>query len=259
MTRFITLALVLMLFSCNQGNSQQTKSENNAVQGEDIAEDQATFKYGESALQQFIIKTLVIPFSAMRYGVNGKVDVEFMIDETGKVASVRTLKSNYTLSKGLNSEEVEDINFKQQFAMEAERVIWLTDTLWNPAQKFEKSIASSQVITFDFKSKQFAENNDRFEKNQPLEFGIFTAGYIDPSAQNHYQLGVKLLLDGIFDEAGKHLSHSLQLKPNNRDAWFNLALCYRKLGKQQEACEAWQRAAELGDNEAVQILSQYCN
>lgn len=248
-----------MLFSCNQGNSQQTKSENKAVQGQDIAEDQATFKYGESGLQQFIIKTLIIPFSAMRYGVNGKVDVEFMIDETGKIASVRTLQSIYTLSTGLEAEKMEDINFKQQFAMEAERVIWLTDTLWYPAQKFEKPVASSQVITFDFASKQFAENNDRFEKGEPIEIGLFTSGYRDPSAQNHYQLGVKLLMDGIFDEAGKHLSHSLQLNPENKDAWFNLALCYRKLDKQQEACEAWQRAAELGDNEAVQILSQYCN
>ncbi len=257
-SRLFSLVLFVLFISCNQGNSQQPTTVNNAVQGEDNEETSAQFKYGEEALQQLIINKLVIPYAAMHYGVNGNIDVEFMIDETGKVASVRTVKSDVEFSDGLNPEEIISINFKQLFALEAERMIWITDTLWNPAVRYNQPTASSQVISFQFASKQFAENNDRVGKNQELELGLFTAGYRDPSAENHYQLGVRLMLDGFFTDAGKHFSYALQLNPQNADAWFNLALCYRKLDKRAEACEAWQKAAELGDTEAAEILGNFC-
>ncbi len=254
----LLLALsILLICSCNRGNGQQT-SENKYVQGEVQNETPATFKYGENGLQLFISKNLVIPHDAMHYGINGSVDVEFMIDENGKVVSVRALKENFDVPDEVVLPQEVVKSLKGIFAIEAERVIWLTDTLWTPATKLDRIIPSSQVISFNFQSKQYADNLDRIGKGEPVEFGIFTQGYVDPTPVNHYQIGVRLMLDGFFGEAGKHLSYSLLLNPNQTDAWFNLALCYKKLNLLQEACDAWQKAADLGDQEAQQLIEQNC-
>lgn len=51
-----------------------------------------------------------------------------------------------------------------------------------------------------------------------------------------------------FSAAIKNLQKALELDGSMADAAFNLALCYERIGKKQDAVNQWSRFIELSDN-----------
>jgi TonB family protein len=98
-----------------------------------IVEKTAEYKGGMEALYKKVGKTLRYPADARRYGIEGKVFVEFVIEKTGSVRDVRVIKG---LGGGLNEESVRVIE---------------TMTNWIPAKVKGKSVQQRMVLPIAFK------------------------------------------------------------------------------------------------------------
>lgn len=57
-----------------------------------VVEEMPRFPGGDQAMMRFIHTNLNYPDSAIKYGIQGKVMVEFIIDETGRVTNARIVR-----------------------------------------------------------------------------------------------------------------------------------------------------------------------
>jgi len=60
-----------------------------------------------------------------------------------------------------------------------------------------------------------------------------------------FNLGCLATQENNFGEAVDFFRRSIELDPQFADAWYNLALCYERLGQKAEARKAWDRYLEL--------------
>ncbi len=261
----ITTCAVLLASSCNSANQDNTSSHV-IVQGNVQGEPEALFKHGMDGFYQFVRKNLSIPPLAKYYGVNAEVDMAIQIDPTGKVSNVKVIEERIDAPVEFGIDEPVIRSLQGVFAIEAERILWLTDTLWIAPTQDGKPVTSTQVLSFTFTTLQYVHNQDQVKNGEPLSFGSIenpNSGTPIPNNQrfnnNLYQMGTKLMISGNLKTAGRFFSYCVQINPEQVDAWFNLALCYKKTGLLKEACEAWAQAANLGDIEAKKLLVQFCN
>jgi len=89
--KFIILSLVgLMLSSFSnqyQGVSQKPKSEKPYM----IVGQMPRFPGGKAAMQRYISDHMSYPFDALKHNVQGKVNVEFVVDKDGTLTEIRTM------------------------------------------------------------------------------------------------------------------------------------------------------------------------
>jgi len=97
------------------------------------AEIRPIFPGGEAALLRFISENVKYPEIAIRNNVQGKVHVEFIIDETGKVTSVKVLN-----------------DFDPYLSREAERVVNLIPD-WEPGLQRNKPVKVRFIVPIDYK------------------------------------------------------------------------------------------------------------
>jgi tetratricopeptide (TPR) repeat protein len=64
---------------------------------------------------------------------------------------------------------------------------------------------------------------------------------------------------GKYTEAIPDFDQTLALNPQNSTALSNRAYCQLKLGKSELACQDWQKAAEMGNEDAKQFYEVECN
>lgn len=57
-----------------------------------IVEDQPYFVGGQAMFRQFILKNLVYPTQARRFGIEGKVFVQFVVERDGSLTDIKVLK-----------------------------------------------------------------------------------------------------------------------------------------------------------------------
>lgn len=70
-------------------------------------EDMPEFPGGNDSMKKFIKANLVYPDSAIKNKIEGKVIIEFLVDETGKVSSPRVLKG---IGSGCDEEALRIVN-----------------------------------------------------------------------------------------------------------------------------------------------------
>jgi choline-sulfatase len=71
-------------------------------------------------------------------------------------------------------------------------------------------------------------------------------------AEARFALGDALMRSGRFDEALQQWLELARLQPRRFEAWFNIAICHRRLGREAQAQSALQRAREIDpDNRAL--------
>jgi TonB family protein len=98
-----------------------------------VVQETATYKKGMPGLYKMIGKTLRYPAHARRMGIEGKVFVEFVVEEDGKVRDVKVLKGPH---ETLNEE--------------AARVIRMMND-WTPGKVKGKPVAQKIVLPVAFK------------------------------------------------------------------------------------------------------------
>jgi protein TonB len=97
------------------------------------AEVRPIFPGGEAALLRFIRENVKYPEIAIRNNVQGKVHVEFIIDESGKVTNVKVLN-----------------DFDPYLSREAERVVGLIPD-WEPGLQRNKPVKVRYIVPIDYK------------------------------------------------------------------------------------------------------------
>ncbi|MEA1873990.1 MAG: energy transducer TonB [Bacteroidota bacterium] len=96
-------------------------------------EKKPVFSGGNDALLRFIRENVKYPEIAIRNNVQGKVHVEFIIDETGKVTNVKVIN-----------------DFDPYLSREAERVVGLIPD-WEPGLQRNKPVKVRFIVPIDYK------------------------------------------------------------------------------------------------------------
>lgn len=129
----VAIATLSFTFNGKSGitkNSLITSTSQDPVEKPDV---QPTFKGGNQAMMSFLQKEIKYPEKSMKESVQGKVFVSMVINETGDVTSVESLKGP--------NEELKN---------EAERVIKKMPR-WIPGEKDGKEVAVKVVLPIQFK------------------------------------------------------------------------------------------------------------
>ncbi|MBN1183410.1 MAG: TonB family protein [Bacteroidales bacterium] len=102
-----------------------------------IVEEQPKFQGGEMAMMEFIANNIIYPESAKMLGIQGKVIVQFIVDEVGNIKDIKVIQG---LSKDLDNEAI--------------RVIKLMSGKWNPGKQGGKAVKTTMVLPVTFKLQQ---------------------------------------------------------------------------------------------------------
>lgn len=257
---FPLIVLSLLLWSCGNETDKPKKSkfEADIPQNKDA---EATFKGGEESFSAFVQKNMVLPKLARYYGINAQADIEVTIDTAGNIISTRPLTESIDLNSGIDTTlQNYRAELSGMFVMEAERIIWLSNKKWEISDPKETGkFAATQVLNFDFITKQYDDNKSQLEAGKKLELGKFDLIKDDPSAANFYQMGTWLLTQGYYTDAARFLNTSIRIDKSQPDSWFNLGLAYRAVKRYDKACTSFKRASELGDQEATEMLRKMCD
>ena len=91
----LTVVLVFFFTAISAQENKEYKPNAEGVYYE--VEVMPEFPGGFTALQEFLVKNIQYPEKAKKEGITGKVFVQFIIDETGKVTDPKVLKSVHPL------------------------------------------------------------------------------------------------------------------------------------------------------------------
>ena len=89
------------------------------------------------------------------------------------------------------------------------------------------------------------------DQNKALDFDpLYADGYFYRSIAKYKM--------GDFSGAIDDYTQVIKIYPKDLDAFFNRANIKRERGDMKGACEDWRKAADLGDDEAEELLNQHC-
>jgi len=228
----------------------------------------AKFKYGDQEIINFITTNLVLPHSAMYYGINGVVDLTVIIDTVGKFKNILINKETDDPGALLNSYEVsiknQEKELKGLFSDEAKRVVMLLSGLYESATNSGVHVQSALTLTISFSTLQYKKNQRDYQKqirkkNIYWTFGEYESEYNKGSDTLRFNKGVQVLTDKKYDLACIYFEEAIKLNSKYIDAYYDLGISYLKLNDITRACEAWKKTQELGDTEVQTLISKYCN
>ena len=127
------LPLFFILIATVQLSAQDSKSKYGNLDVYDIVEEPAAFPGGMQAFYKYIKSNLKYPMDAIDDQIQGKVFVEFLIDEMGNTALPSVAKS---LSASCDKEAIRLMNSCPK---------------WNPGKQGGKTVIVRMVIPIDFK------------------------------------------------------------------------------------------------------------
>jgi len=141
------LALLIFAFACSEVDDSKKSLQNEAskevtnlktADGDVVlqtADVQPEFAGGDEALMKFIAENVKYPEEAKKQEITGKVFVQFIVNKTGKVEGIKTVKGVHPLLDA-----------------ESERVIGLLPD-WKPALKDGKPVSVYYTIPINFQLK----------------------------------------------------------------------------------------------------------
>ena len=89
------------------------------------------------------------------------------------------------------------------------------------------------------------------DQNKALDFDpLYADGYLNR--------GIAKFKKRDFDGAIEDYSQVLKINPKDSDAFFNRANVKKEIGDMKGACEDWRKAADLGDEEAEELMHENC-
>ncbi len=181
-----------------------------------------SFPGGEVELIRFLQKNIRYPAFARENNITGTVFLTFVVDIDGTITEMKILKG-----------VAEDI--RNDLANEALRVVSQMPQ-WTPGSQDGNAV--------------------KVQYNLPIRFSL--KGNRDETAAELYEKGNRLYKDGQYEAALSVYDRSLNKDSININVLFNRAVCYIKLGKNEEACADFKAAAGLGDKQAEEMLGKYC-
>ncbi len=124
---------IVFLFVCIQLNAQlklSGRKKNTQYDSTSIVQVKAIFVGGESRFRAFVYENFEYPMRCYEEGINGRVVLRFVVDETGKISNVQA---------------IEETKACPEFTAEAIRVMEKS-TRWIPGQNNGKFVKSYREI-----------------------------------------------------------------------------------------------------------------
>jgi TonB family protein len=87
-------ASLIIVFACSEDKNNDSLSENSQKQGDIffIVEMQPEYKGGVAAFQKYIMNEIKYPLQARQAGLEGRVDVQFVVEKDGSLSEVQAIK-----------------------------------------------------------------------------------------------------------------------------------------------------------------------
>lgn len=117
----ITASIFLFAtFACTQENSLSQQTDTTPAQREifTIVEDQPNYKGGMDAFYKYVIGEIKYPLQARNAGVEGKVQVQFVIERDGSISNVTAINS---IGSGCDQEAIRVIENAPDFIAGSQR------------------------------------------------------------------------------------------------------------------------------------------
>lgn len=192
---------------------------------------------GYNGFYQYLSKELKVPKEAYEAQKDIGVYISFAVDTMGHIKDVKSIKP-----AGYGCDE------------EGIRVIEKTSGNWLPAEVNGKKIEKSMVIPikFSFKTKTYTASGQLTNADQ------YNDVFKGASGNLYYEKGVEEHNKGNSIEALKYFYKTVEYKPFDIDAWFNIAFIQNQFGEKEKACYALKRGRGCGDMEAAKLYKDNC-
>ena len=118
----------------------------------------------------------------------------------------------------------------------------MTRSLPSPKKQSVLIIVLTTVLCL-FTTHSVFGQEDKSEPKPPTEATESELAHL--TAEDHFKRGTTELEAGQLESALEHLGESLRLKPDFREAWYNLALAYSRRGNVEGEIAAYRKALEL--------------
>ena len=182
-------ALLFTVFACSEEpnkDTRETGAQDNKLEGEifTIVESQPEFEGGLDAFQKYIMNEVRYPLEARRAGVEGTVDVQFVVGKDGSLSDVRVIKG---IGSGCDEEAVRVLQNAPAF---------------KPATQNGKPVFVRMVVPIVFKLNKGQTNPDNSTQ------GIIVVEQVEASDEKfkvdaHYADGA--WSGTVYDEQGEGL------------------------------------------------------
>jgi TonB family protein len=144
-------AALVIVFACSEDpgkNTQEIGGEGNKLEGEifTVVEAQPEFEGGADAFYKYIMNEIRYPLQARRMGIEGRVDVEFVVGKDGILSDVKAIKG---IGAGCDEEAVRVLQNAPAF---------------KPGTQNGKPVFVRMVVPIVFKLNQGEKNPDNSTK-----------------------------------------------------------------------------------------------
>ncbi len=99
----VLCAFLFLVFACSEELKQQTKEIGSQGEVFTLVEEQPEFEGGMPAFYKYVGNEIKYPLQALQKGVEGRVDVQFVVEKDGSLSSVKAVKG---VGVGCDSEAV---------------------------------------------------------------------------------------------------------------------------------------------------------
>ncbi len=271
MKSFITSLLLLLLTYIADGQRKKKEFFEPNVRGiENVIDSLPHFMFEKAELDTLILWNLVFPPEAEYWGVNSIVKLKFSVDSAGNTGDFKVIDYDLILNPKVQVNSEEGImELKKKYVSESIRIIKLTNGLWASKKVGDQNknpflIYQIKFFTelYDKNSKDYQDEKDRMKKG--MYSGLFVYTFGDPQKsslkmQSLYNVGVRKLEANKLQLATVYFEEAIKYNDRDKDAIYNLGICYYKMGKNDEACKFWKKAADLGDKDCQSLLEQKCH
>ena len=237
--------------------TQQTYAQYSNVRGcGAIIDSIPNFMYQKAELDTYLIFCARIPPLDELYGANSEVKLEFHVDSVGRMNNLSVLRARVYPNPNIDfSSDEHEKDAQKYYSDEAIRLVKASDGLWIPGKKNGAYVDNRVIIDVVFKTSAYDKNTERDNKGLVLAKSLTSISKM----KYYYDFGVKKMSQKKYGCAIMFFKEAIEFYPNDKDAWYNLGVAYKKFGRPDAACECWKAGTALNDPEATKLVQKYCN
>jgi tetratricopeptide (TPR) repeat protein len=224
--------------------AQKKKNKPNVRGSEAFIDSIPHFIYEKAELDTYLVLCAKIPAEAEEHYVNASVLLSFRVDSLGKIVDLTAVDYEIRIPGNVSfASDTAARYLKNGYKTEALRLVRATDGLWVPGRRNGKYYNGKVIMEVHF-----------------LVDRIKAAGKManQHKMKYYYDYGVKEMNQGKYGTAILLFNEAISFNRNDKDAYYNLGVAYKKMGKTKESCAAWEKGASLGDTEQAGLVTKYC-
>lgn len=192
------------------------------------------------------------PQGALLARATGKVEVQLLVDEKGRVANARATSGNPLLTQAAETAALKARFSPTKLSSETSMVFGVITYDFNLPEVPRAELVSNPTAA----SKSSAVDEVKPPARQPVEKAALTETKpatlretkpkAEPESESdHYRKGVAFLAANRYEDAAAALTEAVRVDPNDANAYLKLAMSYSGMNKEKEAIAAYKLAAQI--------------